>query len=73
MNDEELQGMLKKHCQQLEEHFGSIQIIATRHDHDSGETALIHAGTGCQFSRVGAVQAFLDVMEFLSISDTEES
>jgi hypothetical protein len=71
MNDEQLQALLKGVCQHLGEHFTSIQIIATKHDHETGESDLLHAGYGDQFARVGATTAWLDVMEFLTISDGE--
>lgn len=49
-------AILKSHVSQLSEHFGSVQIIATRHDPESDGTIIVNWGEGDWYARYGAVK-----------------
>lgn len=49
-------NMVKRHVEELGEHFDSVQIFATRHEQGSLDgTVSIHIGTGNWFARYGQV------------------
>lgn len=53
-------AILKKHCIQLSEHFDSVQIFATRHDHDEGRTLKANRGHGNWYANFGCVSEWVD-------------
>lgn len=67
------QEQLARHVSQLEEHFTSIQIIATRVELD-GSTTMHRLGSGDIYARFKATELWLDEIEYsLGRQQTEES
>lgn len=56
--------IVKRHCQQLGEHFDSVQIFVTRHmPAELSGTRNINYGSGNWFTRYGQVQMWLKYSE----------
>jgi hypothetical protein len=68
---EALDAMLKRHVNQLAEHFSSIQIIATRLEPD-GDTVKFQRGSGDWYARRGAAEYWLDQNQPARIEDSED-
>lgn len=57
--DQDLQ-LLKNHLEQLGEHFDSVQIFATRHEHGTLDgTVTVQLGTGNWYARYGQIHEWL--------------
>jgi hypothetical protein len=50
---------MRRRAVQLSEHFDSVQIICTKHEH--GRTGLFHAGCGNRYARLGSAREFLHI------------
>jgi hypothetical protein len=58
-NDEDLRR-LREVCQQLGEHFDSVQVFCTRHESgELGGTVNVQYGAGNWFARYGIVECWL--------------
>ena len=55
-------AMLEGHASQIMEHFDTVQIIATRHNPETG-TGLAHVGRGNHYARVGACREWMMKMD----------
>ncbi len=55
---DEVHKIIDAHCNQLAEHFDSVQIFVTRHEEDGG-TRFASRGTGNWFAREGQVRAWV--------------
>lgn len=67
---EEAVRMLDEHCNQLMEHFDSVQIFVTRHEEaKAGGTIYVNRGAGNWFARCGQIREWV-VFEDQKIRET---
>lgn len=70
--------LVKRHVQELGEHFESVRIFVTVHgDAGQGETRSIESGCGNFYAQIGQVQEWLDIQRarsraFLEKEDDED-
>jgi len=57
-NQDEDVARVRKHVDELREHFDSVQIFCTRYEGDEGTTN-VHMGSGDFFARIGHVKDWI--------------
>ncbi len=59
MDKELLQKLVNQHCEQLMEHFDSVQIFVTEHVASENSTRSYETGRGNFYSRLGQIQEWV--------------
>ncbi len=59
MTRDEERDLIKKHCDQLMEHFESVQIFVTRNSPENSGTVHVGRGEGNYFARLGQIHQWL--------------
>lgn len=62
MDKDQRRALLKKHVQELGEHFDSVRIFAT-HTDDNHETAAMDDGRGNLYAQLGQIWEWLTIQE----------
>ena len=71
LTQDEFEALVTPFIARLQEHFDTVQIVATQHSEEDGATFTYVKGGGNWYARYGATRAWVDSQTFTESTEPE--